>query len=475
MSSYENFGHLHEIVCSGNVREFRALLQKDNCSVKRSINKLVKYGSGDNALPAKNRLGWSPVQISPKRANVNTKEKQDLMFELPLALAATSGKREMLLEVFKLCDDVCQKDSATNNIVHCLVVLSDRHPRVACHMYKSLMKELKDVDSKKTLLYARNTAQQTALSLAADLCVPEMLLAITNTSHVYRTEDQHLIGPYRQVTYKFQQKDIFEVISQLTNAPCQKLQQLTDTDLFYKPPFSLFRQKFHRSHRWLFAMFMTIMFINVLVFLLYARRYFSTGTIPSTTHSSLLAGFMLLGLLITLKNLWLSRKNLKEFCKRICTWNKEPTVVSIGLGPVFFLAIGLSLAILDLTIPDCERYHDLRHSLYVGGIFDGIMSLCYFSYLFENTAYLMEVMRRMLRKSLTFFMVAFLPYVAFSVVFSTLETPFECVNELEASNATANEREIQVILYNSLLRLLNVQIPADVHFDSTLSRCWFGH
>ena len=170
------FSEVHKSIVTEDNVQLQFLLDQDTLNVRNILNGLVSYR---------------------RKA-----QGQKLLFELPLALAACSGNTEMLITVMELIRDMNQQDGSGNNIIHCLVLLSDEHPVVACDMYSTLMSHT-DHSIRLKLLTTENQEQLTALSLAAHICVPEIMHCILHTDGVYRFE-LDINGPYKEVMYKFQ-------------------------------------------------------------------------------------------------------------------------------------------------------------------------------------------------------------------------------------------------------------------------------
>ena len=164
----QSFGEVHKAIVTGDIVAFHLLLDQDISNVRKILNSLVTYNK--------------------------TPTDQKLLFELPLALAACSGNTDMLISVMELIRDMNQQDGSGNNIIHCLVLLSDEHPVVAGDMYSTLMSHI-DQSMKLKLLTTTNHEQLTALSLAAHICVPEITHCILNTEGVFRF-NLDINGPY---------------------------------------------------------------------------------------------------------------------------------------------------------------------------------------------------------------------------------------------------------------------------------------
>ena len=92
----------------------------------------------------------------------------ELPFQLPLALAASSGNIHMLQLLLRHGAEVTLTDSHGNNILHTLVILSIRRPKAACTMYTCLMENITDEGILRRLHEAHSGKDLTALELAAE-------------------------------------------------------------------------------------------------------------------------------------------------------------------------------------------------------------------------------------------------------------------------------------------------------------------
>ena len=123
------FGEVHETIVTGDIVAFHQQQNQDTSNVRDIRNTLVTY----KKIPTDHKL----------------------LFELPLALAACSGNTEMFITVMDLIRDMNQQDGSGNSIIHCLVLLSDEHPVVACDMHNTLMSHI-DHSIKLKLLTTEN-------------------------------------------------------------------------------------------------------------------------------------------------------------------------------------------------------------------------------------------------------------------------------------------------------------------------------
>ena len=115
--------------------------------------------------------------------------KEALLFEYPLALAASSGNPEVVDILIQNGVDLCRTDTKGNSILHNLVLLSKEQPDVAVAMFKHIGYSIgmnTGTELKHRLAFIENNEGETALEQAARLCLPEMLLAIIQWDNVYR-------------------------------------------------------------------------------------------------------------------------------------------------------------------------------------------------------------------------------------------------------------------------------------------------
>ena len=162
VGNFVPFGELHQALVTGDSVLFQTILDQDTPKVTITLNSLVTYNK--------------------------TLEDGKLNFELSLALAACSGNVGLFTTLIELISDKSQQDTRGNNIIHCLVMLADDHPVLACHMYNALMSQTTDPGTRLKLLSSENSQKHTALSLAGELCIPEMIQCILQTDGVFRFE-----------------------------------------------------------------------------------------------------------------------------------------------------------------------------------------------------------------------------------------------------------------------------------------------
>ena len=440
MTSLQAFGTLNKVLIEGDTAQLHKLLQEDSLHVKSVLNSLVTYTSKSDC--------------------------HSLMFELPLALGACSGNPDTLTAILRIIDDVTQQDRTGNNIVHCLVVLADKHPLMACNMYMTLMETQSDGIIKQKLLFTENLQKFTPLSLAAELCVPEMMECILNTDAVYRF-DSDLIGPYKQVMYKFKSQDILiTVLRHVTYVPNKKLQRFADTKLLDKAPLTELRKKLKQKYFRIFILW-SIWIVGLFTsFFFYTKEYVITGEVPTPLYSAVLAAVMFINFIDSFCKLWWCRQDFKKFYHNVF-FGDRPFLVSSGFRfaqlPLSFL--GIVITIMDLFQPSCEDYVKLRHSLHAFANYGMMMAMLSILQGFPKTSVLLVVIQKMMSETCVFVTVALLPYLGFSLVFSILETPFTCTDGIVSSNGTAfDDATITRGLYSTLMRLLNVQGPNDIFF-----------
>ena len=151
----------------------------------------------------------------------------------------------------ELIRDVNQQDGSGNNIIHCLVLLSEEHPVVACDMYNTLMSHIDHI-MKLKLLITENHKQLTAFSLAAHICVPEIMHCVLNTEGVFKFKLDNN-GPYWEVKYNFSKKNNpTTLLQKICYLPENKLNRFTHSGTLHTSPLSDIRNSVNRKARCMF-------------------------------------------------------------------------------------------------------------------------------------------------------------------------------------------------------------------------------
>ena len=435
----QNFGEVHKAIVRGDIVAFHLLLDNDFSNVKKILNNLVTY-----------------------------KETTDhnLFFELPLVLAACSGNTDMLITVMELITDMNQRDGSGNNIIHCLVLLSDEHPVVACEMYNTLMSHI-DQNMKLKLLTTENHNQLTALSLAAHICVPEIMHCILNTDGVFRFA-LDINGPYREVKYKFNTaKQPLEILHQITCLPENKLKRFTDSGLLHTSPLKDIRNSVKRKGSLMFYIWIMISILNILGYAAYVRSYLKFGRVPSQRYSILVVVIYVMTIPEYLRNLYVNRKSTFLWWRKTLH-NNPPTIFnSVTTCEMLFCVMFLVTAVNDLAHPLCDNDVKVQHILHGITSFLAICALISLLQAFPRTAYLMAVVQKMMQETMAFMAMGFLSYAAFAAIFYILETPFQCIDSAAANDTTTNPQDLPGTMYNAFLRLLNIKTPEDVYFSES--------
>ena len=442
MNSLQPYCALHRVLVEGDTEQLNKLIEADNLHVKSVLNSLATYTTKTDHHP--------------------------LMFELPLALGACSGNPDMLTAILNIIDDVTQQDRMGNNIVHCLVMLADKHPLMACDAYRNLMSHI-DGPTKQRLMHAKNQQQHTPLSLSAELCVPEMMEHILNTDAVYKY-DMDTFGPYKQVMYKFSSQEILvNLLRYLTNVSSRKLQRFTDTNILNIAPLTEFRKKLVHKYFWIFLLWAIYRIILVVGYIIYMRHYLANGAVPEMLYSVLLAVAMFISCLDGISQIWWSRMHLRQFFRKYFFGDRPYVLTSSTRYPLVFPGALLCfvIVVMDLLQLSCKDYKEVRHALYSVAEFVSVLSLQYLLIIFSKTSYILAVIEKMMSETLAFMVVGFLPYMAFGFVFSLLETPFACATSPALSNTTFNEQHVTASLYTTLMRLMNVKTPDDILFTES--------
>ena len=433
------FEEVHKSIVSGDIVQFHLLLDQDTLNVRNILNGLVSY---------------------------RKKARGQKLLELPLALAACSGNTEMLITVMELIKDMNQQDGSGNNIIHSLVLLSDEHPVVVCDMYSTLMSHT-DHSMRQKLLTTENQEQLTALSLAAHICVPEIMHCILHTDGVYRFE-LDINEPYKEVMYKFQKENQpVEILQQITCVPENRLKRFTDSGILHTSPLKDVREDVNRKGNYTFYVWIVSVIACLIGYGCYLRAYLVFGSVPDQRYDILIVVLFGICVLEFARNLYVNRKNTVTWWKQILRKNQPVIVTSVYTSEMLFFFMFFVLTVIDLAHPYCDNDKKVRHTLHAITSFFAVGSLLFFLQAYPRTAYLIAVVQKMFEETLAFIMMGFLFYAAFVSVFYVLETPFQCIDSAAATNTTTNLQNLPGTMYDVFLWLLNIKTPDDVYFSDS--------
>ena len=433
------FGKVHKAIVTGDSVTFQLLLDQDRSNVRDILNCLITYNK--------------------------TTADHTLLYELPLALGACSGNTDMLISVMELIRDMNQQDGSGNNIIHCLVLLSDEHPVVACDMYSMLMSHT-DHSMNIKLLTTKNQEQLTALSLAAHICVPEIMHCILNTNGVFKFE-MDINGPYREVNYKFgKENNPTAVLQKIFYLPENKLKRFTDSGILQTSPLSDIRNSVNRKARCVFSSWIMSTIALIIAYAAYLRLYLQFGKLPYQEFSVLVLVLFAVLFLEFLCNLYVNRKTISDWGRKLLS--KNPPTIIFSLHTFYLLALFafFAIAVIDLAHPYCDNNMKVRHILLGITSFSVVGCLISLFHAFPRIAYLMAIVQKMFEETIAFTGMGFLSYAACAAIFYILETPFQCFDSVAANDTTYNPQDLPGTMYNAFLRLLNIKTPHDVENQS---------
>ena len=434
------FGEVHKAIVKGDTATFQLLLDQDIFNMRDILNNLVTYNK--------------------------TTSDHKLLFELPLALATSSGNSDMLISVMEMIRDMNQQDGAGNNIIHCLVLLSDEHPVVACDMYNTLISHI-DHNMKLKLLTTENQEQLTALSLAAHMCVPEIMHCILNTEGVFKFE-MDINGPYREVNYKFgKENNPTAVLQKICYLPEKKLNRFTDSGILHTSPLHDIRNSINRKSRCMFNSSIMSTIALIIGYAAYLRFYLQFGKLPDQGFSVLAVVLFVVQFLEFLRTSYVNRKTISDWGRKLLSKNPPTIIFSMHTSSMLAFFAFFAIAVIDLAHPYCDNNMKLRHILHGITSFFAVGCLASLFHAFPRIAYLMAVVQKMFEETIAFTVMGFLSYAAFAAIVYILETPFQCFDSVTANDTTYNPQDLPGTMYNAFLRLLHIKTPDDVYFSES--------
>ncbi|CAH1791751.1 unnamed protein product [Owenia fusiformis] len=141
-----------------------------------------KLDSKDRDVLCKERI----ERFTSKKLNQVPKAFGAFTFELPLALAASSGNTDMFEEVIMNGANLLSVDSYGNNIVHCLAIMAGISPFQSANMFNHLLQHTQSELHRQALLFQENKEMLTPLDIAVKNGIPNMVQLFLGTDGVYR-------------------------------------------------------------------------------------------------------------------------------------------------------------------------------------------------------------------------------------------------------------------------------------------------
>ena len=191
--------------------------------------------------------------------------------QLCLALGCFSGNEHIIDELLGSGVNVTLTDGGGDNIIHLLVVLGQNHAELAAKMYKILIENKFTISQIYELLHQENNMGLIPLESAAVKFVPDMMIAIMETEHVYK----HIIVDYgitRYVCYDITdyhcggQRNSNNVLRFLTYCTSSQLETLHKCQILEKEPFKQWINQISINYRLLVLLYFTTWVLMVSMF-----------------------------------------------------------------------------------------------------------------------------------------------------------------------------------------------------------------
>ena len=408
------------------------------------------------------------------------KTERGLYFELPLALACSSGNPDLVRAMLARGTRLKTCDSTSDNVIHSLVRLSQKAPRRALAMYSLLMEEICDGESKTYLLRTPNSEGKLPIDLAAKLGLPEMLKAIINTEGVYKFNMiDH--GVVRLIRY-----DVTDYESDEAKTHKSLLYHLTDFDehqlaraqkcrLLSSEPFNTWIQTKFNSKK-------TVMWTCIIYWLLLVTL-FSISAIQlvdvGEPHAMVLVINFLLAFFYLAVEASHSRANMREITMSVKNMfiNGHIPVTFTFAYRFFQIAFAFLLIVTTLLKPLQCYSPDFVLGLFVVCAFLCGLSLLFFMQLQPHVGHLLIVLQKVIFDTLFLLFMMFLYCIAFSVSLFLLHaqvTPTKCMAHRNKTSTTMEKCRDNIVsfsnnffeaIYETLLLMFSVMAPRDIMFS----------
>lgn len=405
------------------------------------------------------------IRHGPLYADLISRIPSTSYVQLPLSMICASGDimavRDLLMYGARL--DCC--DSKNENLFHHLVRLSQATPQTAVRMYKFIIDEYCDIETRRTMLGTKNIEGKRPLDLAGKLGLPEMMKEIMNTCGVYKfffeVFGPHCLLRYDVTDYEAENAKIHQsLLSYLTDMDESQLERALKCRLLSTEPFqSWIETKCQLGQRLVigFAMFWSLL---VSCFWLSMLSYFESGK-PQPGFLCIAIVLALFYLIVNISN---TGSNIREIFSSVkgMVMNGRTAVTFTFAYRVFqilFCVLLVLSGIYSVSVQSDDN-NDLLCALVFCSFFSSL-SFLFFIQMQGSAGHLLVIFQKVIFDTCFFLAMVFVIFFAFA--FSLYLLHFK----VNTKNATQNNRfsgNFEFAMYETLLLMFAVKAPDDPLF-----------
>ena len=390
-----------------------------------------------------------------------------VQFQLPLALAAGSGNTEMFTLLLEHGADVNLIDSSQRNIFHSLVTLCIEYPRRSCDMYQVLLANMEDKSVVLDLHQNCDADGLTALDLAAEYCVPEILQLILTTDQVYRfpVTEQGLSIKYE---YRIPLSADMAFIHRLTAASKAQVDRLYSSRVFSQEPMKTMVSQMKKQYKTKMILLSCMMIGYILLYQCYLFTYLVTKELPPKVLTSILFSVSIVIQMMQLislytRSVWRHRIQ-RDIPRSHYVKNITFEIPSLCFGYFVIIVCILDFADVDNVYVQCS-FHTMTAS-------QSLASIIILFQLSDTFSHMTLMIGKMFEEMLKFLPFSLLSVSTFAMAFYVLHAAPRDTSDNNAShNATDNaslQEQFFTTFYDTFLMAFIGKMPDDLFFSDAI-------
>ena len=424
------------------------------------------------------RLGWMARGYHINVMSKMLSHRDPVVFELCGAMSCVSGKEELLELLIEYGLQLNVRDTTGGNTLHSIVQLGISHPAKAVRLFHKVIKVAGHYSGQvEELLFTKNDKNKTALDLAAENGIPELIQYILNTStyrHTVSVCSVYTHIRYDVTKYENETSEISKsIIYSLTDFSAEQLNRAQLCKLFTGEPLKTWIDaKFKQCRKYLIGI-IVFWLIFVTLFFVQLTIYINHGEF-STFLAFVLFIFAAIILLIEICYM---KTNCLEMCKYFTDLfisNRNPVTFTLGYR-IFQLSfcslLIISTAFMMSPSLSCS-YPNVVNALYVLTSFSSLFSLLFFLQLSSTVGLLLILMQKMIYRTIIFLAMLGMVYIAFVLALFLLHnpppTPKNCDNNISipknCTKAINQFYSLSSSFYVTYLLYLSAVAPTDIEF-----------
>ena len=403
--------------------------------------------------------------------------------ETCLAMAAFSGKEDLIQLLLSHGADIELNNSKGNNIFHDIVLLSVKHCDTALWMYGHLTRNL-DKQLLRQLLDVENKDQMVALDLASYLAIPEMIFAILKTDGVYRYVDKycgtHSHVRYDVTRYETREGSDIHLLYYLAYATEEELVRFDKHNIFKREPLMSWINAKFKQFNALVYLWLVVWLILLGVYLATLIITLNSLTLPPVEWSITLIVLYVTAVIVHSMDVFVQRKVFRMLWTRMRQHRPPANAVHMYrfYMLVFFVSV-ISTSVVALTPDDLDTFSTTYLGLNATAVMFGLVSVLFFVQLSQRLGYTLTAIEKIFTFILEFAFILFVILLALSLSFHVYHlADTNCSNTsndtLVSAQLCEKENPDEAMfatfahsLYETVLISAGIMVPQSIYFTQS--------